>query len=247
VPASPFEIGGLEFRVGISPSFEEILTPAACEFVANLARRFEGTRQGLLAARAVRQAEIREGRMPDFLEETANVRSADWKVAPIPRDLADRRVEITGPPERKMLINALNSGANVYMADFEDSNAPTWRNLLEGQTNLRDAIRRQIDYTSPDGKRYALNATAATLFVRPRGWHLDERNVWLAGKPVSGSLFDSASTFFTTPQRWWKTGAGRTFTCRRWRAIGKRGFGTTFSCSRRTRWAFRGEPSARPC
>ena len=142
----------------ISAAFAEILTPDACRFVARLAGRFEGERQRLLAARAQRQRQISDGALPDFLDETREVRNSTWLAAPIPRDLADRRVEITGPPERKMLINALNSGASVYMSDFEDSNSPTWRNLIEGQINLRDAIRRQITYTSPDGKRYALNA-----------------------------------------------------------------------------------------
>jgi malate synthase len=193
---APVNIGGLEFRAPISKAYREILTPDACHFVARLAERFEDRRQELLAARSVRQEEIRNGKLPDFLAETRDVRRADWTVAPISPGLADRRAEITGPPERKMLINALNSGANVYMADFEDSNSPTWRNLLEGQINLRDAIRRQIDYTSPEGKRYVLNANSATLVVRPRGWHLDERNVRLAEKPLSASLFDFGLYFF---------------------------------------------------
>ena len=187
---SPLEIGGLQVQTAVSPAFAEILTPDACRFVARLAERFEEQRQKLLAARSQRQRQIREGALPDFLNETREVRGSTWSAAPIPRDLADRRVEITGPPERKMLINALNSGASVYMADFEDSNAPTWRNLIEGQINLRDAIRRQIEFTGPDGRSYALNATTATLFVRPRGWHLDEKHVLLGGKPVSASLFD---------------------------------------------------------
>src|SRR6267154_5722067 len=165
-------------RVLIPPPSDcaDILSPAALHLLGALARRFEPERQRLLVRRRERQRELDAGRLPDFLPETKEIRDSDWTVAPIRPDLTDRRVEITGPPERKMLINALNSGANVYMADFEDSNAPTWRNLLEGQLNLRDAIRRRIDYTSPDGKRYALNATTATLFIRPRGWHLDERN-----------------------------------------------------------------------
>ena len=193
---APVNVSGLELRALISEEYRNILNPEACRFVVRLAETFEDRRQALLAARAIRQEEIRSGKLPDFLEQTRDVRSADWTVAPIRPDLADRRVEITGPPERKMLINALNSGASVYMSDFEDSNAPTWRNLLDGQINLRDAVRRQIDYTSPEGKRYPLNAHAATLVVRPRGWHLDERNVRLAGKPLSASLFDFGLYFF---------------------------------------------------
>ena len=193
---APVNVSGLELRALISEEYRNILNPEACRFVVRLAETFEDRRQALLAARAIRQEEIRSGKLPDFLEQTRDVRSADWTVAPIRPDLADRRVEITGPPERKMLINALNSGTSVYMSDFEDSNAPTWRNLLDGQINLRDAVRRQIDYTSPEGKRYTLNAHAATLVVRPRGWHLDERNVRLAGKPLSASLFDFGLYFF---------------------------------------------------
>jgi len=175
VSATQTGLGEVDIRAAVTPALSEILTPAACRFVASLADRFEPRRQTLLAARTVRQARISNGELPGFLAETEAIRSGSWSVAPIPRDLADCRVEITGPPERKMLINALNSGASVYMADFEDSNAPTWPNLIEGQINLRDAIRRQIEYSSLDGKRYALNDQTATLFVRPRGWHLEDR------------------------------------------------------------------------
>src|SRR5215831_10713778 len=187
---------GLEIRAEVSGTFAQILTPDACRFVAELARRFESERQSLLAARVERQCQISAGALPDFLSETGAMRASSWSAAPIPKDLADRRVEITGPPERKMLINALNSGANVYMSDFEDSNAPTWRNLLDGQINLCDAIRRQIDYASPEGKRYTLNPNTATLVVRPRGWHLDERHVRLAGKSLSASFLDFGLYFF---------------------------------------------------
>jgi malate synthase len=187
---------GIEVR-GQSPSDTgEILSPAAVRFVAELARRFGTTRQELLRRRQVRQQEIVDGRMPDFLPETAAVREATWKVAPIPNDLLDRRVEITGPVERKMIINALNSGANVFMADFEDSNSPTWRNNVEGQLNLRDAVRGEIDFTSPEGKQYRLNKTIATLLVRPRGWHLIEKHMLVDGQPVSASLFDFGLFFF---------------------------------------------------
>jgi malate synthase len=187
---------GVELR-GTGPSAAaKILTAEALDFVAALARRFESTRRDLLRRREVRQQEIVDGRMPDFLPETASVRAADWKVAPIPEDLQDRRVEITGPVDRKMIINALNSGANVFMADFEDSNSPTWQNNIEGQLNLRDAVRRQIDYSSPEGKQYRLNERTATLLVRPRGWHLVEKHLLVDGSPISASLFDFGLFFF---------------------------------------------------
>src|SRR5438874_2791419 len=164
-------------RVVTPPPAEgaDILSPAALRFLAALARRFEPERQRLLARRRERSQELDAGRLPDFLPETKEIRDRDWTVAPIRPDLTDRRVEITGPVERKMMINALNSGANVFMADFEDANAPTWENNLTGQQNVRDAVTRTIAYTSPEGKRYALEAKTATLVVRPRGWHLVEK------------------------------------------------------------------------
>jgi malate synthase len=174
----------------------QILTPEAREFLSQLARKFEERRQDLLARRRIRQQELDAGVLPDFLAETAAIRQADWTVAPIPADLLNRRVEITGPVDRKMIINALNSGANVFMADFEDSNSPTWQNNLEGQANLRDAVRGTISYVSPEGKRYDLNPRVATLLVRPRGWHLNERHFQVDGKPISGSLFDFGLYFF---------------------------------------------------
>jgi malate synthase len=177
--------GPLEGRFG------EVLTPAALDFLAALHRRFDPTRRELLARRQERQARFDAGERPDFLPETAAVRDEpSWRVAPVPADLQDRRVEITGPTDRKMVINALNSGARVFMADFEDANTPAWANLVEGQLNLADAVRRQIDFTQDDGRRYALNAETATLLVRPRGWHLVERHVTVDGEPLSGSLFD---------------------------------------------------------
>ena len=187
---------GIEFRGDLPNGSAEVLTTAAIRFVAELARRFESTRQELLRRRIVRQQEIVDGRMPTFLPETAKVRESDWKVAAIPKDLLDRRVEITGPVDRKMIINALNSGANVYMADFEDSNSPTWRNNIEGQANLMAAVRRNITFTSPEGKQYRLNEKIATLLVRPRGWHLWEKHMLVDGKPVSASLFDFGLFFF---------------------------------------------------
>ena len=174
----------------------EILTPGALEFLGALAANFEPERQQLLAARTARAEALRQGKLYDFLPETATVRQSNWQVAPIPADLQDRRVEITGPVDRKMVINALNSGANVFMSDFEDSTSPTWRNVIEGQVNLRDAIRRTITFSSPEGKQYKLNEKTATLFVRPRGWHLPEKHVLVQGKPISGSLFDFGLYFF---------------------------------------------------
>jgi len=168
----------------------KILVPEAIAFLTILARKFEDRRQELLARRSARQKEIDAGRMPDFLPDTAGVREAEWTVGPIPTDLFDRRVEITGPVDRKMVINALNSGASVFMADFEDSNSPTWQNNLEGQLNLRDAVNGTIEYISPEGKRYELADRRATLMVRPRGWHLNERHFPVDGKPISASLFD---------------------------------------------------------
>jgi len=184
------EAGGLEIAGVRRPGFESVLTPDALAFVAELARRFGRRRDALLARRRDRQAAIDAGELPDFLPETEDVRRGAWTVAPIPADLADRRIEITGPVDRKMVINALNSGACVFMADFEDSNSPTWENCVQGQINLRDAIRREIRHVSPEGRVYELAAKTATLLVRPRGWHLDERHVRVDGRPVPAALFD---------------------------------------------------------
>ncbi len=174
----------------------QILTPAASHFLTKLAREFESRRRELLQQRQTRQRKIDAGVLPDFLPETADIRESNWKVASIPHDLLDRRVEITGPPDRKMIINALNSGASVFMADFEDSNSPTWVNNLEGQSNLRDAVDGTINFVSPEGKRYQLNDHVATLVVRPRGWHLEERHFLVDDKPISASLFDFGLYFF---------------------------------------------------
>jgi malate synthase len=171
-----------------------VLTPEAIEFLTELERRFGPRRQGLLAARHERAKRLREGELPDFLPDTREVREGDWRVAPVPAELADRRVEITGPVDRKMVINALNSGAKMFMADFEDSNSPTWQNCIEGQVNLTDALERTISLTVPletgGEKQYALNDEIATLLVRPRGWHLEERHFEVDGAPISASLFD---------------------------------------------------------
>jgi len=189
----------------------EILSPAALRFLGALARRFEPERQRLLARRRERQQELDAGRLPDFLPETREIRDSDWTVAPIRPDLTDRRVEITGPVERKMMINALNSGANVFMADFEDANAPTWENNLRGQQNVRDAATRTIAYTSPEGKRYALEAKTATLVVRPRGWHLVEKHLVVDEQPIAASLFDFGLTFFHTAAALVASGSGPYF------------------------------------
>ena len=181
----------------IKPGYEKVLTKEAIEFIADLQRRFNGRREELLAARVERQKRLDAGEKPDFLPETAHIRESDWTVAPLPQDILDRRVEITGPVDRKMIINALNCGANVFMADFEDASTPTWDNMIEGQFNLAAAVHREIDYLDPNNSRtYTLNDKTATLFVRPRGWHLPEKHVTVDGQPMSGSLFDFGLYFF---------------------------------------------------
>src|SRR6266699_2662710 len=189
----------------------QVLTPDASLFLTRLARRFEPRRQELIERRRICQQRIDAGEMPDFLSETTSTREKEWTVAPIPHDLHDRRVEITGPVDRKMIINALNSGANVFMADFEDSNSPTWQNNLEGQANLRDTVAGTITYTSPEGKQYRLNSRVATLLVRPRGWHLDEKHFEVDGKPISASLFDFGLYFFHNAKRLMANGTGPYF------------------------------------
>ncbi len=188
---------GMQIIGAVPPAFGEILTPEALELVAKLERALGERRRALLQKRDERQAAIDAGQFPDFLPETKAIRESEWTVAPIPSDLQDRRVEITGPVDRKMIINALNSGANVYMADFEDSHSPTWTATIEGQINLRDAVRGTITYTDPNtGKFYRLGEKTAVLFVRPRGWHLVEKHVLLDGRPVSASLFDFGLYFY---------------------------------------------------
>src|SRR3954454_22320184 len=181
---------GVVIRAEIAKGFEEILTPGALAFVAKLQREFNGRRKECLQRRQERQARLDAGESLDFLSDTKNIRDGDWKCASIPADLRDRRVEITGPTDRKMVINALNSGAKMFMADFEDANSPTWQNMIEGQINLRDAIRRTINFSSPEGKEYKLREQVATLLVRPRGWHLVEKHLLVDGEPVAGGLFD---------------------------------------------------------
>ncbi len=186
----------IDIKGHVSQEFAEILTRDAIQFVAKLAREFASRRDALLQRRVERQAEIDAGKLPDFLPETAYIRNGVWKVAPVPADLQDRRVEITGPTDRKMVINALNCGAKVFMADFEDANSPTWGNMVDGQINLRDAVRRTIRFSSPEGKNYRLNANPAVLMVRPRGWHLNEKHMLVDNKPVPGGLFDFGLYFY---------------------------------------------------
>jgi malate synthase len=201
---------GVSITGAMTPVFAQILTPEAVAFVAGLHRRFEAQRQALLAARAERQKEFDAGRLPDFLPETKRIRESDWTIAPQPKDLLDRRVEITGPTDRKMVINALNSGASTFMADFEDANCPTWANMVEGQVNLRDAVRRTITFEQ-GGKRYRLNEKTAVLIVRPRGWHLDEKHFLVDGRPVSGAIFDFALYFFHNAKELLARGTGPYF------------------------------------
>src|SRR5712692_1308506 len=205
------EVKGVEVKGPVTDASSQVLTPKALEFLAAMARKFEDRRQELLAARVARQRRLDAGELPDFLPETVSIREKDWTVAPIPHDLQDRRVEITGPVDRKMIINALNSGANVYMADFEDSNAPTWQNNMEGQFNLRDAVDGTISFKSPQGKVYKLGQKLATLLVRPRGWHLVEKHFFVDGRPISGSLFDFGLFFFHNATRLVEKGTGPYF------------------------------------
>jgi malate synthase len=181
---------GCAVNAAVRPGFESVLTREALEFVAEMARKFNPRVEELLARRVERQREIDAGKLPDFLPETRAIREREWHVTSIPADLQDRRVEITGPTDRKMIINALNSGAKVFMADCEDSMTPTWDNVVQGQINLRDAVARRIDFTSPEGKQYKLNPAIATLKVRPRGWHLYEKHLLVDGKPVPGAFVD---------------------------------------------------------
>jgi len=202
---------GVEIAAKVDPRKAAILTPEALAFVAGLQRRLGEGRQQILAARAERWDRLRSGEQPDFLPSTREVREGSWQVAPAPADLADRRVEITGPTDAKMLINALNSGAKVFMADFEDANAPTWDNMVDGQGNLVEAIDGTLGFTSPDGKEYRIGSAPATLVVRPRGWHLEERHVLVDGRPVSAGLFDFGLYFFHNTRRLLERGSGPYF------------------------------------
>src|SRR5881296_149065 len=187
---------GLELTSVPGNAQQEILTPSALDLLVELQREFNPRRLELLRERQTRQEAIDRGEWPRFLAETRHVRESEWQVDPVPADLQDRRVEITGPVDRKMVINALNSGARCYMADFEDAHCPTWAATLEGQVNVRDAVRGTVEFVSPEGKRYQLNQRVATLLVRPRGWHLPEKHLRVDGDVISASLFDFAMYFF---------------------------------------------------
>ncbi|HZX82632.1 MAG TPA: malate synthase A [Reyranella sp.] len=196
----------------VNSDFEKVLTREAIAFVADLQRRFNRRREELLAARAERQSRLDAGEKPDFLADTVNIRESDWTVAPLPQDILDRRVEITGPVDRKMIINALNCGANVFMADFEDASTPSWTNMVDGQFNLASAVHREIDYVDPQSTReYRLNDRTAVLFVRPRGWHLPEKHMMVDGVPMSGSLFDFGLYFFHNAKELLARGSGPYF------------------------------------
>ena len=201
---------GMQITGAIEPGYEKVLTLPALELVAKLARTFEPRRQELLAARAARAQRLDAGERPDFLPQTKSIRDGDWKIAPIPKALECRRVEITGPVERKMIINALNSGADSYMTDFEDSNTPNWHNQITGQLNMIDAVRKTIALEQ-NGKSYKLNDKTATLVVRPRGWHLDEKHVLVDGKRVSGGILDFALFTFHNAKEQLARGAGPYF------------------------------------
>jgi malate synthase len=191
--------------------FETVLTPEALHFVAGLERNFGARRRELLKMREERQKRLNSGELPDFLERTSGIRLSEWKVRPAPADLQDRRVEITGPVDRKMLINALNSGAKCFMADLEDAHSPTWEACVEGQINLRDAVNRTLAYTSPEGKGYSLNDELATLIVRPRGWHLEEKHILVDGLRLSGAFFDFGLYLFHNAENLLAQGTGPYF------------------------------------
>src|ERR1051326_1216284 len=206
------DVKGLEIHAPVKGRMEEVLTPEALEFVAGLAREFGSARAEPAPRRAARMAELRAGSRLDFLDSTREIRDGDWTVAPPPKDLQDRRVEITGPTQRKMVINALNSGSRGFMADFEDSNSPTWRNMIEGHVNLTDAIEGTIEFTQEeDGKKYRLNEDVATLLVRPRGWHQPEKHLTVDGRPIAGALCDFGFYFFHNAQRLIDKGSGPYF------------------------------------
>ena len=204
-------VKGIEITGELRPAYKKILTPEALAFVAKLVRKHAATREKLLQLRVERQAVIDAGKLPKFLPETKKIRDGKWKIAGIPKDLQDRRVEITGPVDRKMIINALNAGAKCFMADFEDSASPTWELMLDGQINLRDAVNRTISYKSPEGKEYKLNKDIATLIVRPRGWHLEEKHILVDGKPAPGGIVDFALYFFHNAKTLLKNGSGPYF------------------------------------
>ena len=239
---------GVTLTAEVPEHAAHVFSDEALEFVADLHREFNPRRLDLLDLRAQRVARIPTSFGLDFLPETKPVRDGDWRVAPALAGLIDRRVEITGPTDRKMMINALNSGAKVFMADLEDANSPTWSNVIEGQVNLSDAVRQEIRFEQEDGKIYELEPIIATLVVRPRGWHLEERHILVDGEPASASLFDFGLTFFNNAAEQVMRGLrSRTSTCRSWRATSRPGSGTRSSSGPRTASACRRARSARPC
>jgi malate synthase len=202
---------GIQVMAPVAKDFSRIITSDALDFIGKLAREFEPRREEILENRQKAQAAVDRGQLPDFLPETANIRQSEWKISPVPDDLKDRRVEITGPVDRKMIINALNSGASIFMADFEDSHSPTWNNTIQGQINLCDAVNRTITYTAPDGKKYRLNDNIATLIVRPRGWHLVEKHVTVDGRLISAGIFDFGLYFYHNVRELLSRGTGPYF------------------------------------
>jgi len=202
---------GTEITARMEPGFDAVLTQEAIAFLATLERAFNERRRELLELRKEREAAFDAGQMPAFLPETEEIRNGDWQVAPVPDDLQDRRVEITGPTDRKMMINALNSGAKVFMADFEDANAPSWSNMVQGQINLIDTVDKTVSLSVEGGKEYRLNPTIANLLVRPRGWHLGEKHLQVDGRPMSGSLFDFGLYFFHNARKLMDRGSGPYF------------------------------------
>ncbi|NBD95994.1 MAG: malate synthase A [Gammaproteobacteria bacterium] len=200
--------GDIELTRELPAEAKPLFSKGLRKLLSRLAERYRGRVDGLLEARRTLQARLDAGAVPRFPEETADIREADWKVAPIPKDLRDRRVEITGPVDRKMIINALNSGAKVFMADFEDSSTPSWRNMIDGQVNLFDAVRRSIEFTADNGKHYRLEPDPAVLIVRPRGWHLDEKHVRVGGRAIPGGIFDAAVYLYNNAQALLDQGSG---------------------------------------
>ncbi|NDI33577.1 malate synthase A [Chengkuizengella sediminis] len=201
-------VSGVQVHGEVNEKFEEVLTDGALQFISNLERQFRGKRKELLHNRILRQQKIDQGEMPGFIKETEHIRDGDWTIAPLPEDLQDRRVEITGPVDRKMIINALNSGAKVFMADFEDANSPKWENCMEGQINLRDAVNRTITFENANGKKYSLNEEIAVLIVRPRGWHLEEKHIIVDGERASASLVDFGLYFYHNVKKCIENGSG---------------------------------------
>ena len=202
---------GIQIVGELLPGFEEILSRDALTFIEQLEKKFGTRRKELLMKRQQKQTEIDQGKLPSFLPETEYIRKGEWKIWPLPKDLQDRRVEITGPTDRKMIINALNSGAKVFMADCEDATSPTWQNIIEGQLNLRDAVMRTISFQDPTGKEYKLKDETAVLLVRPRGLHLEEKYMLLDGNPISGSFLDFGLYFYHNARQLITQGSGPYF------------------------------------